>query len=86
MCVDTAVVSAVPPWTLEALLHDPLVRMVMHADGVTPEDILAAVQVAHQAISAGEPAPRSSPPRQGDPFGQADDPRGHSAISGQPHL
>ena len=48
------------PISLEALLNDPLVRIAMHADGVMPGDILAALQVAYQAISAGEPAPRSS--------------------------
>ena len=39
------------PSSIETLLNDPLVRMVMHADGVTKEDLLAALQIACKAIS-----------------------------------
>jgi hypothetical protein len=58
-------VSAIPPWRIEALLDDPMVRIVMHADGVTTEDILAALQTAYHATSDHEPAPRLrvTPPR-----------------------
>jgi hypothetical protein len=37
--------------SIETLLNDPLVRMVMHADGATKEDLLAALQIAYKAIS-----------------------------------
>jgi hypothetical protein len=63
MRADTIWVRAVPSWNLAALFDDPLVRIVMHVDGATSEDILAAVQIAYQAIVGGELAPESSSPR-----------------------
>lgn len=74
MSTDSTEVCAVPLQSLEALLNDPLVRMVMHADGVTLEDILAAMQIAYQVISAGEP-PRALSRRPVDPPGHAAMPR-----------
>lgn len=73
MCADTAMSLAIPCWTLEALLNDPLVRIVMHADGVTRQDILAAFEVAYQAARAAAMASSSRP---ADPRGHRDDPRG----------
>jgi hypothetical protein len=78
--------SMIPPWNIEALLEDPLVRIVMHADGVTTEDIMAALQIAYQAASGHEPAPRSSSPLHVGPSSQTNDPLGHSASSSLLHL
>jgi hypothetical protein len=36
--------------TFKALLNDPMVRIVMHADGVTNEDLSAALQIAYKAL------------------------------------
>jgi hypothetical protein len=85
MCIDSAV-SEIPPRNIEVLLNDPMVRIVMHADGVTTEDILAALQIAYQATSGHEPAPRSSSPFHVGPSGQTNDPIGHSATSGLAHV
>ena len=86
MCAASAF-SAIPPWSIEALLDDPLVRMVMHADGVTTEDIMAAaLQIAYQATSGHELAPRSSSPLHVGPSSQTNHPLGHSATSGLLHL
>ena len=40
--------------TFETLLTDPLVRLVMAADGLTPQDIIAPLAVAREAIAARE--------------------------------
>ena len=85
MCADSAV-RAILPWRIEALLDDPLVRIVMHADGVTTEDILAALQIAYQATSDHEPAPRSWSPLHIGPSSQTHDPFGHWAAFGLLHL
>ncbi len=47
MCDDAAL-------TFEALLTDPLTRLVMDADGVTVGDLVAAMQVARDAMAARE--------------------------------
>jgi hypothetical protein len=85
MCADSAV-RAILPGCIEALLDDPLVRIVMHADGVTTGDILAALQIAYQATSDHEPAPRSWSPCHVGPSSQTYDPFGHWAASGLLHL
>ena len=85
MCAASAV-SAIPPWSIEALLDDPLVRIVMNTDGVTAEDIMAALQIAYQATTGHELAPRSSSPLHVGPSSQTNDPLGHSATSGLLHL
>jgi len=40
--------------TFETLLTDPLVRLVMAADGLTPRDVLAPLAAARDAIAARE--------------------------------
>jgi hypothetical protein len=85
MCTDPDV-SVISPWRIETLVNDPMVRIVMHADGVTTEDILAALQIAYQATSGHPTAPRSASPLQVGPSGQTNDPFGHSANSGLLHL
>ena len=52
MCEDNTALCAANPLSLERLLDDPLVRIVMHADGVTEQDLLAALQIAYEAVSA----------------------------------
>lgn len=47
MCDDAAL-------TFEALLTDPLTRLMMDADGVTVGDLVAAMQVARDAMAARE--------------------------------
>ncbi len=42
------------PLTFETLLTDPLIRLVMQADGVTLAELLAVMDVAHQAVAARE--------------------------------
>ena len=37
--------------TFDALLKDPMVRIIMHADGVTSEDLSAALQIAYKALN-----------------------------------
>ncbi len=49
MCQDS-----VRPLNFETLLTDPLIRMVMDADGVTPEALVAPLQAARNAIVARE--------------------------------
>ena len=51
MCGHDTTEFARHPSSIETLLNDPLVRTVMHADGVTKEDLLAALQIAYRAIS-----------------------------------
>ena len=51
MCGHDTTEFARHPSSIETLLNDPLVRMVMHADGVTKEYLLAALQIAYRAIS-----------------------------------
>jgi hypothetical protein len=40
--------------TFETLLTDPLVHMMMQADGVTMQDMLAAMLIAHKTVTARE--------------------------------
>ena len=40
--------------TFESMLTDPLVRMMMQADGVTVQDMLSVMQVARDAVAARE--------------------------------
>ena len=40
--------------TFETLLTDPLVRLMMAADGVTPRDLVAPLLAARDAIAARE--------------------------------
>jgi hypothetical protein len=40
--------------TFETMLTDPLIRLVMDADGVGVPDLLAVMQVARQALAARE--------------------------------
>jgi hypothetical protein len=40
------------PLTFETLLSDPLTRMVMDADGVSPDDVIAVMEAAREARSA----------------------------------
>lgn len=49
MCQD-----GLRPLTFETLLTDPLVRMMMAADGVTPQELVASLAAAHNAIAARE--------------------------------
>jgi hypothetical protein len=50
MSGDNTVGCTARPLSFETLLDDPLVRMVMHADGVTTQDVLAALQIARKAV------------------------------------
>ncbi len=49
MCQDS-----VRSLSFETLLTDPLVRMMMAADGVTPEALVAPLLAARDAIAARE--------------------------------
>ncbi len=49
MCHESA-----RPLTFESMLTDPLVRMMMQADGVTVQDMLSVMQVARDAVAARE--------------------------------
>ena len=40
--------------TFETLLTDPLVRLMMEADGVTPQDLVTPLLVARDAVAARE--------------------------------
>lgn len=51
MCGYDTTDFARQPWSIETLLNDPLVGMVMHADGVTKEDLLTALKIAYRANS-----------------------------------
>ena len=42
------------PLTFETMLTDPLIRLVMDADGVSVPDLLAAMQGARQVLVARE--------------------------------
>lgn len=46
--------------TFETLLTDPLVRLMMAADGVTPQDLVTPLLVAREAIAARELAALSA--------------------------
>jgi hypothetical protein len=67
MCDDNIVVRAVT--NTDGLLNDPLVRMVMHADGATPEDMLAALQIAYRAVATNDLGLRAPSARQCDLYG-----------------
>ena len=49
MCQDSA-----RPLTFETLLADPLVRLVMQADGVSVAELVAVMEVARDAVTARE--------------------------------
>ncbi len=49
------------PLTLEALLNDPLVRMVMDADGVTPAEFAAVLYAARDAVASRGRVSRPEP-------------------------
>jgi hypothetical protein len=51
MCGYDTTDFARQPWSIETLLNDPLVGMVMHADGATKEDLLTALKIAYRANS-----------------------------------
>jgi hypothetical protein len=51
MCGHDTTDFARHQWSIETLLNDPLVRMLMHADGVTKEDLLTALKIACRANS-----------------------------------
>jgi hypothetical protein len=40
--------------SFETLLNDPLIRLVMDADGVTPQALIAPLAAARDAIAARE--------------------------------
>ena len=40
------------PLTFETLLSDPLTRLVMEADGITPDEVAAVLRAARDAIAA----------------------------------
>jgi len=42
------------PLTFESMLTDPLIRLMMVADGVSVPDLLAVMQVAQQAVATRE--------------------------------
>lgn len=42
----------------EAMLTDPLIRLVMDSDGVSLRELVAVLEVAREAIRAREDAPR----------------------------
>lgn len=42
------------PLSFETLLTDPLVRLVMEADGLTPRDLIAPLAAAREAIVVRE--------------------------------
>lgn len=46
--------------TFETLLTDPLVRLMMAADGVTPQDLVTPLLAARDAIAARELAALSA--------------------------
>jgi hypothetical protein len=46
--------ETVRPLTFEALLTDPLTRLVMDADGVTVADLVAVMRVAREAVARRE--------------------------------
>jgi hypothetical protein len=47
MCQDD-----VRPLTFEALLSDPLTRLVMEADGVSLDDLIEVLEAARNALAA----------------------------------
>ncbi len=49
MCQD-----GLRPLSFETLLTDPLVRMMMAADGVTPHELIAPLLAARNAVAARE--------------------------------
>jgi hypothetical protein len=49
------------PLTLETLLRDPLVRMVMDADGVTVAEFAAVMYAARDAVARRETLPPPAP-------------------------
>jgi hypothetical protein len=40
------------PLTFETLVSDPLTRMLMDADGVTPDELAAVMHAARKAVAA----------------------------------
>ena len=40
------------PLTFETLVSDPLTRMLMEADGVTPDELAAVMHAAREAVAA----------------------------------
>lgn len=42
------------PLTFETLLTDPMTRMLMHADGVTLEELVSVMAIARDAVVARE--------------------------------
>jgi hypothetical protein len=51
MSNDNTALCEQPTLSLQTLPSDPLMRMVMHADGLSEQDLLAALRIAYKAVS-----------------------------------